>query len=212
MPTVSSPRLVGLGERDEQVARVAARREPERDVVLAGVGDELAREHEVEADVVAERGEHRRVVDEGAGRQRPAPRRVGRTARRATPRRWSCRRCRTRTAGHPLRSDRAIASGGVGRWPLPTARASCVADRRSPPPSPRADSARSVSKRPGVALVAFDERIEEVGARRSRAPPRSAGTGVDRARGRRDSHRRRGSCRSSRCRSPCAPRARPRIG
>ena len=43
----------------------------------ARVGDELAGEDELEADVVGERGEHGRVVDQAAGRQRAAPRRSG---------------------------------------------------------------------------------------------------------------------------------------
>ncbi len=41
-----------------------------------GVGDDLAGEHQLEADIVGQRGEHGPVVDEGDGRQREARRRV----------------------------------------------------------------------------------------------------------------------------------------
>ena len=99
--------VAGQPDREQPAARASAKatsrfRElplvdmPSGDVAGAGVGDQLAGEHEVEADVVAERGEHGRVVGEAAGRQRPAP-----TAARANSvgerrrRRSSCRRCRT---------------------------------------------------------------------------------------------------------------------
>ncbi len=47
--------LARLAERGEQVSRVAARGQAERDVARTGVGDQLAREDQLEADVVAQR-------------------------------------------------------------------------------------------------------------------------------------------------------------
>ena len=48
----------------QHVDRVAAGGEADRDVAGPGVGDDLAGEHQVEADVVGQRGEHGPVVDE----------------------------------------------------------------------------------------------------------------------------------------------------
>ena len=50
--------LLGLGDRRHQVVRVARRRQRDRDVTVAGVGDDLALEDQLESDVVAERGHH----------------------------------------------------------------------------------------------------------------------------------------------------------
>ena len=86
---------LGLGEGHEDVAGVAARRDPERDVGRAGVGDELAGEHEVEADVVRQRGQHGRVGGEAARRERPSDRRLREERCAPWRRRSSSRRSRT---------------------------------------------------------------------------------------------------------------------
>ena len=63
-----------LGEGVEEVDRVAAGRQPKAMSPGAAVGDELAGEHQLEADVVAQGGEDGLVGDERAGREGPTPR------------------------------------------------------------------------------------------------------------------------------------------
>ena len=58
------PAPARLGQRLDHVRRVAARREREQRVALAPVGDHLAREDRLGADVVGDRGEDRRVLGE----------------------------------------------------------------------------------------------------------------------------------------------------
>ena len=58
--------LFCLGDRRHQVLGVAGCRQGDGDVTVAGVGDDLAREDQVEPDVVAQRGDHGLV-----GGQRP---------------------------------------------------------------------------------------------------------------------------------------------
>ena len=65
--------LASLLEGRQQVPRPAARGQAERDVAGSGVGDQLTREHQLEADVVAQRAEHGRVVGEAAGWKWLAP-------------------------------------------------------------------------------------------------------------------------------------------
>ena len=72
----------GLAEPGHEVAGAAAGRHADGDVARPGAGDELAGEHEVEADVVAQRGEHRLVGGERPGRA--AARRRGGRANSAT--------------------------------------------------------------------------------------------------------------------------------
>ena len=59
-----------LLEGAQHVRRVAARGEADGHVELAGVGDDLAREDELEPHVVGERGEDGLVVDQREGGQR----------------------------------------------------------------------------------------------------------------------------------------------
>ena len=89
-PDGDEPAGAGLGEGGEDVGRAPAGGEPERHVTRRGVGDELPGEHQLEPHVVAQRRQHRRVVDETAsregaaagrsGEQRGERRRVGRAA------------------------------------------------------------------------------------------------------------------------------------
>ena len=58
--------LARLGQRGEQVGRIAAGRHGDGDVAGLGAGDQLTREHQLEPDVVAQRG-HDRLI----GGQRP---------------------------------------------------------------------------------------------------------------------------------------------
>ena len=118
-PTVSSPRREASSKARSMLTRVAAGGEPDGDVAGPGVGDELAGEDELEADVVGQRGEHGPVVDQGQGRQRvgrPGGPEQGRPRPR---RRWRCRRCRRRRAGRRRRSARP--------WPSPARSSSAPA-------------------------------------------------------------------------------------
>ena len=65
----------GLAEPGHEVAGAAAGGHGDGDVARPGAGDELAGEDEVEADVVAQRGEDRLVGGERPGRERLADRR-----------------------------------------------------------------------------------------------------------------------------------------
>ena len=71
-----------LLEGAQHVGRVAARGEADGYVVSVGVGDELAREDELEPDVVGERREDSLVVDQGEGGQRAPERGVAEQLRR----------------------------------------------------------------------------------------------------------------------------------
>ena len=178
MPMVSSPRAARLGERGEQVARVAAGREAERDVAGVGVGDQLAREHEVEPDVVAERGQHRGVVDEAPGGERLAPRRPGEQRGQ--------RRGVGGAAAVAEREQPAAPREPRSPWPRRprrSASADCV-ERRVVAVGAGlrlglAPTARSSEQRIGVALVGLDERIEEVRRLAHGDLRRSAIAGVD---------------------------------
>ena len=105
-PDRQQPPSRRLGEGGHQVARASARREGHRDVTVARVGDDLPREDELEAHVVAERGQHGLIGGQVQRRQRTAADRLREQSRRASRRRSSFRRCRTRTAGHRRRTAR----------------------------------------------------------------------------------------------------------
>ena len=161
-PHAQEPEPARLGEGRQQVGRAAARREPERDVRRAGRGDQLAGEHEVEADVVGQRGQHGVVGDERARRQRP-------TDGRATEQRHH--------------AGRVGGAAAVAEREEPPTRAKAAPPSRQRPHRARrrapssvasrsaalvlalasAERARSSSSGAGVALVALDEGVEEVG-------------------------------------------------
>src|SRR6266702_186613 len=65
-----TPAPAGLVERPEQVRRVAARRQAERDVAWPAEGGYLPGEYDVDADIVRQRGHHRRVAGQAQGRKR----------------------------------------------------------------------------------------------------------------------------------------------
>src|SRR5262245_62896973 len=64
--------LARLFDGLNNVLRIAAGRDGERDVALAPDGLNLAGEYEIERAVVADRGEQRRVGGQGQGRERVA--------------------------------------------------------------------------------------------------------------------------------------------
>ena len=148
----SAARAARLGERAQHVLRAAARREPDRDVAGPGVRDQLAREHELETDIVGERGQYRlSSTSDSAGSGVPAggmseqrPRASASVALPPLPNvnsRPPCRkRCSHRRAGGRDRAAR-------------TRRASPPAKPRSRRSWPVADAAEIGEQRAGVALV-----------------------------------------------------------
>src|SRR5690606_10062468 len=67
----------GLPHRRGEVRGTAAGGQRDRDVLVAGAGDQLAGEDQLEPDVVAQCGEHRLIGGQAPGRQRPSGRRAG---------------------------------------------------------------------------------------------------------------------------------------
>src|SRR5579875_551538 len=152
-----------LGEGGEEDRRVAAGREADRHVGRPAVGDHLAGEDQLEADVVAEGAQHAGVGGQVAGGQRPSPVASGHQSGEGggvvgaapvaegqhPPARGEARRHRLRhsgdLAGQPLQRFRGQSAAlrflGLGRG-------------------------RQVGEQAGgVALVRLDERVEEVGHR-----------------------------------------------
>ena len=98
-----------LDQRGDHAARVAAGGERDQRVAGPAVGDHLAREDRVGADVVGERGDDRRVLGEvERAPRRPAARAAARGSRPRRPsRRSPSRRCRARAACRRRRGARA---------------------------------------------------------------------------------------------------------
>ena len=144
------PAPARLGERGEHVARAAAGRDRQQHVARAPVRDHLPGEHRLDADVVGDRGDDRRVLGEVERRpRRPAARAGGGSRRRRPSRRSPSRRCRARAAARPRRSARAA------RRPRPRA------SRARRPASARA--ARSTSS----AFIRTERRTSATTASRS---------------------------------------------
>src|SRR6185369_18002567 len=68
--------LFRLGERGEDVAGIAARGEDDDEIARLREPGDLAREHLIVAEIVADAAEERAVRREGEGRERPAGLRV----------------------------------------------------------------------------------------------------------------------------------------
>ena len=156
-----SPRR--LVEGPQHVHRVAARREPDRDVTGSGVSDDLAGEDQLEADVVGERGEHRTIVDERHRGQAPTRAADCGTARRSPsasvalpplPNVNSRPPCSKRCA---IASPAASERGGALRASVTVRRFAALGHLR---PGRRGEVGQ---ERAGVALVSVDERVEEAG-------------------------------------------------
>ena len=161
------PAGAGLAERGHEVAGGAAGGHGDGDVARPGAGDELAGEHEVEADVVAERGEDRLVGGERPGRERLADRRAARTARRAVATSVELPPLPNANIRPPAANRRAISAAAVA---ISSRLASSVDSR----------SARALGGLGGgrggevaqqgvlVALLGVEEGVEEVGRSPSR--------------------------------------------
>ena len=141
------PRRAASSKARQHVRRVAARREADGDVELAGVGDELPREDELEADIVGERGEDGLVVDQRQGGQRVPVRGVAEQVRR--PLRIG-RAATVAEAEQPSTARRSAPPWRPRRAPPVAAQRSSVSARREADSSilARADMTRSVTRAP----------------------------------------------------------------
>ena len=146
-----------LGQRLDHVARVARRRQRQQRVPARAVGDHLAGEDRLDADVVGDRGQDRRVlgqVDRRAGR---APRG---SRRRRPSRRWPSRRCRAPAACRRARSSRAARPR---RRRAPVAFSVSVCSRSAPDllGLHQHRAAHVVEHRLELVLALVEERIQE---------------------------------------------------
>ncbi len=66
------PHLLGLGEGRDQVRRIAARRNTDQAVTRLAVSDDLADEDVLEADIIADGGDHREIGHQVRRRKRRA--------------------------------------------------------------------------------------------------------------------------------------------
>ena len=146
------------------------------------MGDELAGEDEVEADVVAEGGEHGLVVDQTAGRPRPPH--GGRANSAARPA-ASVELPPLPKVKQPAAGGEALGHGGGRRVERRRPAARVVGPERHArrPPSPRPTRRGRRAAPSGRAVVAVDEGIEEVGALTHRSA-RAARSPCRRGRGR----------------------------
>ena len=213
----------GRGPRASAASRsrgAAAGGHRDGDVARPGAGDQLAGEHQVEADVVAQRGEDRLIGGERPGRAAaPADRRPGEqrhqrggirgaaaVAEREHP------PARGEPAGHLGCRRRDQLRGWRPRWTRRSAALSAALAA--------AEAARSAQQRVRVALLGVEERVQEVGRliarQRPRVSPRPLADrrpGVDEhevaRRDRVDQHRHRRPRRPPRC-APDPARTTPR--
>ena len=106
------------------------------------------------------------AASDAAGRD--APRRCGGRGRPRRPHRWHCRRCRTLNSRPPAPNRSAMAAATAAMAASLRSSVARSQTRRSRPPWLPPRRPGRASRAAGVVLVALDERVEEVGASRSR--------------------------------------------
>src|SRR5829696_1207673 len=156
--------LVRLCDRRHQVLGVARRRQRDRDVAVACVGDDLTLEDQLESDIVAQRGHHSLIGGERPCRDRAPPRRTA-------------KQCGQRggvggTAAVAQRVEPAATKKPLGHRDSRRGQPRCVLVQRFPlQPSTFGGLAtcrcrQVIEKATGVGLLRLDERIQDTRALR----------------------------------------------